>query len=273
MQSYSMIFLDIDGTLLDSRYQVSPATRGLLSSLTAQGVPVVLCSARPPVGIRLVEEQAGVHGPMICYSGALTLSPQGQVVDQAPLDSQRALAFQFFVRAEFPGVAVNAYQYENWLVEPDQLALPWVLEEGRAVHSAPIPRPIDPSAPVHKLLCIGPPKDIASLRKKAAQAFEELNLVQSTSTYLEVLAPSASKERAVRALHTAYGVPQKAIVACGDYDADLEMLRYAGLGVAMGNATEAVKAAADLITETNDRQGVYLALKDLAFVPPPGSAS
>lgn len=65
MRTYSIVFLDIDGTLLDSRHQVMPCTHNRLQYLHGRGVPIVLCSARPPEGVNLVARQVGVQGPMV----------------------------------------------------------------------------------------------------------------------------------------------------------------------------------------------------------------
>ena len=69
MRTYSIVFLDIDGTLLDSRHQVMPCTCNRLKYLHGRGVPIILCSARPPGGVNLVAGQVELHGPMACYNG------------------------------------------------------------------------------------------------------------------------------------------------------------------------------------------------------------
>ncbi len=72
---------------------------------------------------------------------------------------------------------------------------------------------------------------------------------------------------AMREMQRHYGIGPAEIVAIGDYYADMEMLREAGMGIAMGNAPEAVKSAADRVTASNDDEGVYIALKRLRFQP------
>ena len=66
MRTYSIVFLDIDGTLLDSGHRVMPCTHNRLQYLHRQGVPIVLCSARPPKGVNLVARQVGLQGPVAC---------------------------------------------------------------------------------------------------------------------------------------------------------------------------------------------------------------
>ena len=86
----------------------------------------------------------------------------------------------------------------------------------------------------------------------AAKKFPELTLVRSGPTYLEVMPQGVSKRKAVERLQEYYGVSQAEIVAFGDNFVDLDMLQYAGLGVAMENAPEPVKEAAAKITSSND---------------------
>ena len=95
-----------------------------------------------------------------------------------------------------------------------------------------------------------------------------MELLSSGATYLEILPRGVSKCAAMGALQAHYHLGRESSVACGDHFVDLEMLRYAGLGIAMGNAPEEVKAAADRVTATNDEEGVYIGLKNLRFSPP-----
>ena len=74
MQTYSLVFIDIDGTLLDSNHQVMPKTKQILNRLEKRGIPIILCSARSPGGVETVEKQAGIHGPIVCYGGSLILT-------------------------------------------------------------------------------------------------------------------------------------------------------------------------------------------------------
>ena len=86
---------------------------------------------------------------------------------------------------------------------------------------------------------------------------------------MEVLKDGVSKRTAVETLQAHYHLRREEVVACGDHYVDLEMLQYAGLGIAMDNAPEEVKAAADRVTASNDEEGVYIALKNLRFSLPP----
>lgn len=268
MQIYSIVFSDIDGTLLNSRGQVTPATRAALSQLQKQGVPIVLCSARPPAGVRKVAALAGIRGPMICYSGSLALDEDGALLSQAGIPGELALRFKAFAREGFPQVETSAYHLEDWLVDDPSTA--YVAAETAATNCVPILGKIEPESWVHKLLCIGPPEEIARLGERAAQAFPELCFVQSAATYLEVLLQGVSKATGAKGILEQLGLPAQCSVAFGDYFADVPLLQYAGLGVAIGNAPKEVQQAADRVTGTNDEEGLCRMLKELRFTAPSG---
>lgn len=266
MQAYSILFTDIDGTLLNSRGEVGPATRQALLRLQERGVPVVLCSARPPVGVAKVAALAGVRGPVVCYSGSLALDETGAVLAQTGIPGALALRFKAFARQGFPRVETSAYRLEDWLVDDPSTA--YVKAETAATDCVPVPGRVDPGDRVHKLLCVGPAEDIPRLRDAAARAFPELCFAQSADTYLEVLLQGVSKATGAKGVLDRLGLSPRQAVAFGDYYADLPLLRYAGLGVAMANAPEEVRRAADLVTGSNDQEGITQALEGLAFAAP-----
>ncbi len=117
MPTYSLVFLDIDGTLLDSNHQIMPQTKRLLNRLEKRGVPIILCSARSPGGVETVERQAGLHSPVICYGGSLVLDADRAILSDAGMQLETAVSFKRFVLDRFPGVVVSAYVYDVWLVD------------------------------------------------------------------------------------------------------------------------------------------------------------
>ena len=117
VRTYSIVFLDIDGTLLDSQHQVMPCTHNHLQHLHRQGVPIVLCSARPPKGVNLVAQQIGVQGPLACYNGGLIFDEHGTILRDVGIDIRQAIDFRRFVSERFPDLVVSAYLYDVWLAE------------------------------------------------------------------------------------------------------------------------------------------------------------
>lgn len=270
-QTYSIVFLDIDGTLLDSGHNISPDTKRLLNRLEKRGVPVILCSARYPDGVEFVVRQAELCSPIVCYGGALILDEDRSILSDTGIGIQTAVRFKRFVDERFPELITSTYLYNVWLV--DDAGNPTIQREADIIQCRPLAGKLETASQamdhVHKLLCMGPPARVSELQRAAAPLFQEVELLGSGATYLEILPKGVSKRAAMETLQAHYGLGREAAVACGDHFVDLEMLRYAGLGIAMGNAPEEVKAAADRVTASNDEEGVYIALKNLRFSPPP----
>ena len=270
MRTYSIVFLDIDGTLLNSQHQVMPCTRNRLQYLYRRGVPIVLCSARPPKGVNLVAGQVGVQGPVACYNGGLIFDEHSTILRDVGLDMALARDLRRFIAERFPELVVSAYLYDVWLAEDPRQ--PEILQEAEISRCTPLQGSLDQAASaashVHKLLCIGDSMQIRALQKELRQQFPQLMALRSKATYLEILPPESTKASAAQVLLDHYGLAPEQAVAFGDSDVDLDMLQYCGFGVAMGNAPRQVKEAADYVTASNDQEGVYIALNSLRLKAP-----
>ena len=273
MRTYSIVFLDIDGTLLDSQYRIMPCTRDRLQQLHRRGVPVVLCSARPPEGVDQVAKQAQLQGPQACYNGGLIFDEDKTILRDVGIDIHLAMEFRRFAAERFPELVVSAYLYNVWLAEDPRH--PAILEEAEISGCTPLKGSLEQVAGgashVHKLLCIGDAMRVRALQKEAVQRFPQLMALRSKATYLEILSPESTKGSAARVLLAHYGLDARQAVAFGDSDVDLDMLQHCGFGVAMGNAPQQVKEAADFVTASNDEEGIYIALNGLRLKAPTGS--
>ena len=270
MRTYSIVFLDIDGTLLDSRHQIMPCTQNCLKNLQQKGVPVILCSARPPKGVNLVAEQAGVHGPAACYNGGLIIDEGYTILRDVGIDIRLAIDFKRFVSERFADLVVSAYLYSVWLAE--DINHPLIRQEAEISGCTPLQGSLEQIAAsathIHKLLCMGDAMRIRALQKEIHTHFPQLMALRSKATYLEILPLESTKGSAARVLLDHYGLRAEQAVAFGDSDVDMDMLQYCGLGVAMGNASRQVKEAADYVTASNDEEGVYIALNSLRLKAP-----
>lgn len=270
MSTYSIVFLDIDGTLLDSSHRIMPCTHDRLKQLQERGVPIILCSARPPKGVNLVAEQAELHGPVACYNGGLIIDEDHTILRDVGIDIQLAMDFKRFVSERFPELVVSAYLYSVWLAEDPQH--PLIQQEAEISGCTPLKGSIAQVAfaasHVHKLLCMGDAMRIRALQKEVQIHFPQLMALRSKPEYLEILSPESTKCSAAKVLLAFYGLQPEQAVAFGDSDVDVDMLQYCGLGVAMGNAPRQVKEAADYVTASNDEEGIYIALNSLRLKAP-----
>ena len=111
----------------------------------------------------------------------------------------------------------------------------------------------------NKILCMSSPDKINFLKDNIKAS--DLNIYPSKPTYLEIMPTKASKTSAINCLQKKFNVDKSEIIAMGDNYNDIDMLEYAGLGIAMGNAPDDVKKYANDVTLTNDEDGVAIALK------------
>ncbi|MBO5128900.1 MAG: HAD family phosphatase [Oscillospiraceae bacterium] len=272
MRTYAIVFLDIDGTLLDSRHHVMPCTLNHLKHLHGRGIPIILCSARPPAGVDLVARQVGLNSPMVCYNGGLVFDQNSTILRDVGIDAQLTIKFKQFVSERFPELVVSAYLYNVWMAEDPQH--PQIAQEAKISGCTPLRVSLEKvttaASHIHKLLCMGDAMRIRALQNEIPKYFPQLMALRSKPEYLEILSPESTKSSAAQVLLDHYGLSAKQAVAFGDSDVDVDMLQYCGLGVAMGNAPRKVKEAANFVTASNDEEGIYIALNSLRLKAPRG---
>lgn len=262
--NHKAVFSDIDGTLLNTSHQVTDATKQKIQELEKEGIPFVLVSARMPKGMTGIRDEIGVHAPMVCYSGALVVDENGKAMSGVTLKKEETQELCMYIREKEPQISLNLYYEDAWMVEDRKEA--WVKGEMDITKIEAEEIPFTKESffrPVHKLLCMGNAEDIERLEKNLVEKFPEIRIYKSKDTYLEVMPMKASKSAAIRSLEEKFSVKREEIVAFGDGHNDIDMLRYAGLGVAMGNASEEVKAAGDIVTKINDEEGLLHILNQI----------
>jgi Cof subfamily protein (haloacid dehalogenase superfamily) len=125
---------------------------------------------------------------------------------------------------------------------------------------------MDPTLEISKMMMIDEPDILdAAIAKLPKSFYAEYTILKSEPFYLEVLNKSASKGQALKDLARILDIPKENIMAIGDNENDIDMIQYAGMGVAMGNAVASVKEVSDYITDTNEYDGVATAIEAIAF--------
>ena len=257
--AFKMLFLDIDGTLLDSNHTISSETKRAIQSLP-KDFPVVLVSARMPKGITFLHKELGIKTPIICYSGALVMDGSYQPILNKPLTLQQMN--NIYLQAKKRHVHIGFYKDDEWYVEDlDE----WAVQERDIAKTNPAI--IDFQSLFHqlrhesnganKVLCMGNPEEIEDLEFTLKNTCgEQLTVYRSKPEYLEIMHHTVTKTSAIQFLLESFNRHQSEIIAIGDNFNDIDMIQFAGLGVAMGNAPEQVKQIANEITLSNDDNGV-----------------
>lgn len=249
-----IVFSDIDGTLLTDDKRVTEKTEQAVKGLVQQGIPFVLVSARMPEAIYPITEAMGVKIPLISYSGAFVLTEEGETLYSLTMKAEHAAAFLEAVEMHFPQATVNYYAGHHWYVKDTsdpRVALEMKITGAVAERRSFADCLTEGTLP-HKILLMMEPADCERAERELQALFPALNVVRSAPHLLEIM--DASVNKASDAL------------SFGDNYNDLEMLRYTGASVAMGNAPQPVKAAAGEVTTSNEEDGIYAYLSEYHLI-------
>jgi Cof subfamily protein (haloacid dehalogenase superfamily) len=265
VRSGRLVAIDVDGTLLTTAHRVSDATAAAIGRVRHLGVDVVLTTSRPPAALwpilrRLdLVEPAVFIGSQGAVTGSFSADGRLRIIDQhpIPLDLARAAV----AAALSAGLAMSWFSGQDWLVT--HLDEP-VRREARIVECSPTVADLatQTSRP-DKLLAIAPGSAPAALEALVAALPVGLHAQTSNPTYLEITRADVDKASALRLHCHRREIPREAVIAIGDGMNDLAMLAFAGTAVAPANARPEVLAAADLMTASNDDDGVARALDEL----------
>lgn len=247
-----ILALDLDDTLLRSDKSLAPTTRELLSEWTARGNRVVIATGRPPrsAGESLPEELW--EAPWICYNGAdIQLRNTSVYTDLLPVDAAKRTvrALLTALPEAAIGLEVDDVLYLNRRWErpyPYEVADLMELEHG----------------PVAKILFFHDAID--GLDGLFTEIETSAQIMVSTKYRLvQIMSPTADKVTALRHLVKTWDMDLTNVMAFGDDINDVKMVRECGIGVAVENAVDEVKAVADRITLSNDEGGVDIVLREL----------
>ncbi len=262
-----LVALDLDGTLLTSDKRVSARSRAAVGALVARGVTVMLCTGRPPRSSRAYAAELGLTDPYICFNGAAVYHPAtGALAVRHHLEPGVAREALARLRNAFPTVGVGLESDHGWYLEPEVLARREAearLGPGAPTDVGPAERFIDAGA--IKLLASAEGRSAAELAEAVAAL--PVGRTWSAGGLLELLDPRVDKGAALAERCSVAGIDRRAVAAFGDQRNDVEMIRWAGFGVAVANASEEVRAAADHVAGSNDDDGVAAVLESWCGAP------
>lgn len=262
---YKIIVLDLDGTLTNSKKEISPATRNALIDIQKQGYKVVLASGRPTPGV--IKHANELHlkdygGYILSYNGAKIIDCRTkETIFQKTLPGE--VIPELYQAAADAGVGIISY------------------DEGKVIAGTHIDEYIELEAringleinlvkdfvsyiqyPVNKCLMTGKHEILLEVQKKLKTKYNSLlSIYFSEPFFLEIMPQNIDKAQSLLTLLNTIGISSEEMICCGDGFNDISMIQTAGLGVAMENAQDVVKEAADYITRSNDDDGILHVIK------------
>lgn len=260
---YKAVFIDVDGTLLTDDLTISPGTKEIITELHQQGILIAIVTARPPnATLPFYDELGIIENPVICFNGALVIQNH-QILDEEIIATQDARKIINEVR-NF-NISISIYKHHTWYTNQFN---GWIAQESQITNCVATQIDLDKLITsdfyANKIMLMGEPDALnaAEVHLKSI-GFENLNIHKSKPTYLEIVSKQASKSKGIQKVISARNITSNQIIAIGDNFNDVDMFLLAGTSVAMGNAPEAVKNQATLITDTNNAEGIKNALSKL----------
>jgi Cof subfamily protein (haloacid dehalogenase superfamily) len=258
-----LIATDLDGTLLRSDLTVSKRTQRALRAARDAGVRIVLVSARGPIGVGRVADLIGGDGLAICSNGALILDlASRKVIRHRLLAADVAAQIIRGLRARLPSVSFATETEAVFALEPAFKGAWMDWEPPQDARYADALELV--TAPVTKLIArdaAGSTDDLAVVARDVVG--DTAAVAISGKWVVEISAAGVNKAAALKELAADYGIQPSEVVAFGDYPNDLPMLEWAGRSIATANAHPDVLAQVDEVTESNDEDGVALAIERL----------
>ena len=263
--SPSLIALDLDGTLFDSAGRPLPSTIAAIHAALRRGTVVALASGRDAWALRLLAQRFGLDPARLVFVGLNGTTIVDGATDallwSASIDHDVLSRLMEHLRRFEVTPSISAGEL---LYVEDAAGFNVAVEaslNGQRVLA--LERLESVPAPAHKVLVSAPPAVLAAQHGAIVAPFAgELDFAFSAPTHLECIPRGVNKGAALRHYCEIAGLDLADTVAFGDHENDIEMLRTAGLGVAMGNALEHVKEVADLVTADNDSDGIAIVLRE-----------
>ena len=257
--NYRMLVLDLDDTLLKDYRTVSELTRRRLLEAQQQGMIVVLASGRPTYAMQHLAKElclAEYGGYLISFNGARITSCANQHI-LLSVDISHAQMCKLFDLAQEHGVYIQTYTEDHILVSKDNeyTQIEKEITGMDVIECADFKAEIPKTAV--KAMMLEHPDRLKEVEKALRPVVEnELYMTITKPFFLEFMNPAVDKGKSLVTLAQHLNVPMEQVIAVGDSYNDISMIKAAGLGVAMGNAVEAVKQAADYETADNEHDGV-----------------
>ncbi|WP_345494690.1 HAD family hydrolase [Nocardia callitridis] len=262
-----MVATDVDGTLIDPAERVSPRTKAAIESLITDGVPFVLATGRPPRWVDPIVDDLGYAPLCVCGNGAVIYdSAADRVLSSRTLDVPTLSWLAELAERTLPGCGLAAERVgvsAHDAVTPQFVSSPLYEHAWLNPDDTDVDREEVIDTPAIKLLIRLAGARSSQMRAALAPLIgERADITYSTEHGLiELSAPGINKAAGLTVVAQHLGVEAANIIAFGDMPNDVPMLRMVGHGVAMSNAHEEAKAAADEITESNSDDGVARVLE------------
>lgn len=263
MSKIKLIATDIDGTILKYNFEFNKEVKDYIKKLTQDDVKVVLVTGRMHTATDYIAEELGLDTPIVSYQGGL-IKHKEETLYERHLDPK--IAKEIIYWAKKNDVHLNLYMDDELYVEKDDAIVRRYTGERSAGFIVKSFENLK-LAKINKMLAIDfeDENKVTMWKDYLATKYEDLHIVKSTPYFCEICHEEATKACAVNFLKKYWALEKEEIMTIGDQNNDIELLSAGGIKVAMGNATEELKAVADYITDTVNHNGFVTAVERFVY--------
>jgi Cof subfamily protein (haloacid dehalogenase superfamily) len=257
-----LLLADVDGTLVTQDKALTAATQAAAREMKQAGIILAITSGRPPRGMSMLIEPLALESAIAGFNGGVFINPDLSVIESHPLDPE--IAKQTLELILNQGLDAWVYTEEKWLIRDKDA--PHVARETWTVKFDPeVVASFTGSHLARAVKIVGvsdDPELVATCEKAAQDALgDKASAARSQPYYLDVTNPHANKGTVVATLSKILNIPAEQIATIGDMPNDVLMFRKSAFCIAMGNASDEVKAQASAVTDSNENEGFAKAVR------------
>jgi Cof subfamily protein (haloacid dehalogenase superfamily) len=262
LSKIALVLADVDGTLLTTEKILTAHAVEAVEALAAAGIAFAITSGRPPRGMAMLIAPLALRTPIAGFNGGVFVNPDLSMIESHTLDP--AAAKQAVKLILDQGLDAWVYTADEWLIR--KLDAPHVAREAWTVKfDAQVVPAFSDAHLAQAVKIVGVSDDlglVAACEKLAQKTLgDRASAARSQPYYLDVTHPRANKGTVVATLSKLLNIPAAQIVTFGDMPNDVRMFRKSGFSIAMGNASDEVKAQASAVTESNENEGFASAIR------------
>jgi Cof subfamily protein (haloacid dehalogenase superfamily) len=258
-----LLVADVDGTLLDPQKQLTERVRQSVLRVKDAGVLFTIISARPPRAVKFLIDALQISEPIACFNGAQLCTARFEVLAETLMEKGDASRVATVIRDN--GLDLWMFRGAEWFVS--RLNGPHVEGHVKALGHEPCYLGTDYTICSQADKLVGVSDDYNAVKRCEAIVIAEcgsrISATRSADYYLDVTHRDANKGHAVEQLAAMLKIPLENVATIGDMPTDLLMFAKTGVSIAMGNASDEVKAAAKFITTSNSEDGFAHAMKEI----------
>lgn len=259
-----MLVCDIDGTIFNGKAFTENLVN-CINRIRKDGVKFVIATGRTFYSANQIIKPLNVDTPVICYQGATIHKPSGEIIYEIGLERNLSLDILNYLKTMdiYPNIYINDRLFceketEHVKKYSDFQLIPYTIVPDISKNDFKT---------LNKILVIdNDTKKIEWITSHLKEKYgDKIYTAMSTPYFCEICASGVSKGNAVNYVAKMYDIKKEEIMSCGDQNNDIELLTCAGIGIAMGNATDILKSYADYITDTVNNDGVVKAVEKFIY--------